>query len=103
MTRLVRCSLRNRHDYVKNTNQKRSHTARSARGGTQHSSARELRFPGDVRIHFFSTDCLSFSDQIHLQERAIMQVSVVGYERPLRNPLRIAKLNPTLMRVSRCE
>jgi hypothetical protein len=58
------------------------------------------RRPGDVHIHFFGTDCLSFSDQIQLEDRDIMQVSVEGYGRPLRNPLRVAKSKSALVRVS---
>jgi hypothetical protein len=58
------------------------------------------RRPGDVHIHFFGTDCLSFSDQIRLEDRDVMQVSVEGYGRPLRNPLRVAKSQSALVRVS---
>lgn len=46
---------------------------------------------GDVHVHFFGTDCLSFSDNIRLQEGDVMQISVEGYGRPLRNPLRVDK------------
>ena len=46
------------------------------------------RRPGDVHVHFFGTDCLSFSDQIRLQDGDVMQVAVEGYGRPLRNPVR---------------
>lgn len=45
----------------------------------------------DVHVHFFGTDCLSFSDNIRLQDGDIMQISAEGYGRPLRNPLRINK------------
>lgn len=40
---------------------------------------------GDVHVHFFGTDCLSFSDDICLQEGDIVQISAEGYGRPLRN------------------
>jgi hypothetical protein len=53
------------------------------------------RRPGDVHVHFFGTDCLSFSDNIRLEEGDIMHVSVEGYGRPLRNPVRIDKSIPT--------
>lgn len=49
------------------------------------------RREGDVHVHFFGTDCLSFSDNIRLQDGDIMQISAEGYGRPLRNPLRINK------------
>ena len=57
------------------------------------------RRPGDVHIHFFGTDCLSFSDQIRLQDGDIMQVSAEGFGRPLRNPVRIARSEQSLSKV----
>ena len=52
------------------------------------------RRPGDVHIHFFGTDCLSFSDNIRLAEGDVMQVAVEGYGRPLRNTVRVDKAAP---------
>ena len=43
------------------------------------------RRPGDVHVHFFGTNCLSFSDGIRLQEADVMEVSAEGFGRPLRN------------------
>ena len=57
------------------------------------------RRPGDVHIHFFGTDCLSFSDQIRLQDGDIMQVSAEGFGRPLRNPVRIARPEQSFIKV----
>ena len=57
------------------------------------------RRPGDVHIHFFGTDGLSFSDGIKLQDGDLMQVSVEGYGRPLRNPVRVARSRPQLISV----
>ena len=57
------------------------------------------RRPGQVHIHFFGTDCLSFTDGIRLQEGDVMQVAVEGYGRPLRNPVRVDKSKPNLIRV----
>src|SRR5262249_19235804 len=57
------------------------------------------RRQGDVHVHFFGTDYLSFSDNIRLQDGDIMEVSVEGYGRPLRNPARASKSAPTLVRV----
>jgi hypothetical protein len=54
---------------------------------------------GDVHVHFFGTDCLSFSDGIRLQDGDITQVSVEGYGRPLRNPIRVDKSVPALISV----
>ncbi len=45
------------------------------------------RRPGDVHIHFFGADALSFGDKIQLQDGDIMQVSFENFGRPLRNPL----------------
>ena len=57
------------------------------------------RRPGDVHIHFFGTDGLSFSDGINLQDGDVMQVSVEGFGRPLRNPVRVAGSRPQLISV----
>lgn len=57
------------------------------------------RFPGDVHIHFFGTDGLSFSDGIKLQDGDLMQVSVEGFGRPLRNPVRVAGSKPQFISV----
>jgi len=57
------------------------------------------RRPGDVHVHFFGTDCLSFSDRIRLLDEDIMQVAVEGFGRPLRNPVRVDKSTPALVNV----
>jgi hypothetical protein len=57
------------------------------------------RRPGDVHVHFFGTDGLSFSDGISLQDGDVMQVSVKGYGRPLRNPVWVARTKPELVSV----
>ena len=54
---------------------------------------------GDIHVHFFGTECLSFSDNIRLQEGDIVQISIEGYGRPLRNPIRTSKSAPTLVSV----
>src|ERR1700691_3414430 len=54
---------------------------------------------GDIHVHFFGTDCLSFSDHIRLQHGDLMQIAVEGYGRPLRNPVRTDKSKPALMNV----
>jgi hypothetical protein len=55
------------------------------------------RRPGDVHVHFFGTDCLSFSDGICLEDGDVMQVACEGFGRPLRNPVRVARLAPELI------
>jgi hypothetical protein len=61
------------------------------------------RRPGDVHVHFFGTDCLSFSDQIRLQDGDIMQVAAEGFGRALRNPVRIARSEQSLIKVTSLE
>lgn len=48
------------------------------------------RRPGDIHVHFFGTDCLSFADGIELREGDVMQVAIESFGRPLRNPVHIA-------------
>jgi hypothetical protein len=52
------------------------------------------RRPGDIHVHFFGTDCLSFSDHIRLQDGDVMQVTVEGFGRPLRNPVHVDRSTP---------
>jgi hypothetical protein len=56
------------------------------------------RRPRQVHIHFFGTDCLSFSDHIRLQDGDVIEVAAEGYGRPLRNPVRAAKSEPGLVK-----
>jgi hypothetical protein len=48
------------------------------------------RRPGDVHVHFFGTDSLSFGDGIRLADGDVIQVAAEGFGRPLCNPVRIA-------------
>jgi hypothetical protein len=57
------------------------------------------RRPGDVHVHFFGTDCLSFGDQIRLKDGDVMQIFAQGYGRPLRNPARVDRSKDTFIRV----
>ncbi|MFZ0815317.1 MAG: AraD1 family protein [Candidatus Sulfotelmatobacter sp.] len=54
---------------------------------------------GDIHVHFFGTDCLSFSDHVRLQHGDVMQIAVEGYGRPLRNPVRVNSSKPALVNV----
>jgi hypothetical protein len=49
------------------------------------------RRPGDVHVHFFGTDGLSFSDGINLQDGDVIEVSFAGFGRPLRNPVHMVE------------
>jgi hypothetical protein len=55
------------------------------------------RRPGDVHVHFFGTDCLSFSDGVRLQDGDVMQAAFEGFGRPLRNPVRRIVSAPKLV------
>jgi len=57
------------------------------------------RRPGDVHVHFFGTDCLSFGDGIQLQEGDTIQIAFEGFGRPLQNPVRVSKGPAELVRV----
>ena len=50
------------------------------------------RRPGDVHVHFFGTDCLSFGAGIKLEDGDSIQVSFAGFGRPLCNTVHVAKL-----------
>jgi hypothetical protein len=56
------------------------------------------RRPGDVHVHFFGTDCLSFGDGIQLQDGDTIQIAFEGFGRPLRNPVRAKKSAAELVR-----
>ena len=57
------------------------------------------RRPGDVHVHFFGADCLSFGEGIQLAEADVMQVSFEGFGRPLRNSVRTARDEKALVSV----
>jgi hypothetical protein len=48
------------------------------------------RRPGDVHVHFYGADALSFGDGVTLQDADVMVVRFDGFGRALRNPLRVA-------------
>jgi hypothetical protein len=47
------------------------------------------RQPGDIHVHFFGADCLSFGEGIRLDDGDVMQIAFDGFGRPLRNAVRI--------------
>jgi hypothetical protein len=57
------------------------------------------RRPGDVHVHFFGADCLSFGEGIRLADGDVMQVQFAGFGRALRNPLQVAAAKPALIEV----
>jgi len=56
------------------------------------------RRPGDVHVHFFGADALSFSEGVELRDGDVMSVEFAGFGRPLRNPLVIERPPETLVR-----
>ncbi len=58
------------------------------------------RNPGDVHVHYFGTDALSFSDGIELKDGDIMQVAAEGFGRPLRNSVRRVAPQPQLVKTT---
>src|ERR1700733_12655680 len=54
---------------------------------------------GDIHVHFFGTDSLSFSNGVRLQQGDVMHIAVEGYGRPLRNPVRVHNSKPALIHV----
>jgi hypothetical protein len=57
------------------------------------------RRPGDVHVHFFGADCLSFGEGVRLAAGDVMQIQFAGFGRPLRNPLQVAAATPALIEV----
>jgi hypothetical protein len=58
------------------------------------------RRPGDVHVHFFGTDCLSFAAGIRLEDGDVIQVSFEGFGRPLRNVVHVSKSEAAPVEVS---
>ena len=58
------------------------------------------RRPGDVHVHFYGADSLSFGDGITLIDGDVMAVQFQGFGRALRNPLRVAAPSRTAIGVS---
>jgi hypothetical protein len=57
------------------------------------------RRPGDLHVHYFGACSLSFGAGILLEHGDMMNVSFVGFGRPLRNPLRVAPREDKLITV----
>jgi hypothetical protein len=45
----------------------------------------EHRRPGDVHVHFFGADCLSFGEGVRLSQGDLMEIHFQGFGRPLRS------------------
>jgi hypothetical protein len=58
------------------------------------------RRPGDVHVHFFGTDCLSFGAGVRLEDGDWIQASFEGFGRPLCNVVHVAKSEAVPIAVS---
>jgi len=58
------------------------------------------RRPGDIHVHYFGTDSLSFGAGVQLQNGDVIQVAFEGFGRPLRNPLHVAQQSANLVQVA---
>ena len=58
------------------------------------------RRPGDIHVHFFGTERLSFSSGVRLKSGDVMQIAFEGFGRPLCNPVRVDSSAPSLVRVT---
>jgi hypothetical protein len=47
------------------------------------------RQPGDIHVHFFGADSLSFGDGISINDGDWIDIRYEGFGRPLRNPVRV--------------
>jgi len=59
----------------------------------------EHRRAGDIHVHFFGADCLSFGEGVRLANGDVMQISFEGYGRPLKNAVRIEAKASTSARI----
>jgi len=64
-----------------------------------HFKFAENRCPGDVHVHFFGADCLSFGEGVRLSHGDLMQIHFEGFGRPLRNSVAAASASSELIKV----
>lgn len=57
------------------------------------------RRPGDAHVYFFGADAFSFGDRVRMQDGDVMAIELEGFGRALRNPIRIDRSKPELVRV----
>ncbi len=58
----------------------------------------EHRRPGDIHVHFFGADCLSFGEGVRLANDDVVEVSFEGFGRPLRNAVRMKDKTAALVK-----
>jgi len=57
------------------------------------------RRPGDLHVHYFGTDGLSFGDGVRLEHGDVMSIHFDGFGRALRNPIEAVKTPDALITV----
>ena len=57
------------------------------------------RRPGDVHVHYFGANSLSFGAGVQLADGDVMEISFAGFGRALRNPLRVVRGQAILVTV----
>jgi hypothetical protein len=57
------------------------------------------RRPGDAHVYFFGADAFSFGDSIRLQQGDVMAITLRGFGRALKNPIRIDRAKPKFVAV----
>lgn len=65
-----------------------------------HFKHRWHRQPGDVHVHFYGADRLSYGDGLVLRNGDVMVVQFDGFGRALRNPLTVVPASPTRVAVT---
>lgn len=65
-----------------------------------HFKFAEHRRPGDVHVHFFGADRLSFGEGVRLSDGDLMQIQFEGFGRPLRNLVLVNSGTPTPIKVT---
>jgi hypothetical protein len=65
-----------------------------------HFKFEQHRRPGDLHVHFLGADSLSFGDGIRLDHGDVMEIRFAGFGRALRNPVRMDKQAPELVRAA---
>lgn len=58
------------------------------------------RRPGDIHVHFFGADCLSFGDGVRLIQGDTVQIQFENFGRPLSNTIQIATAPSALIAVN---
>ena len=77
----------------------KEHVAHGCEPGASSLKYPAHRRPGDAHVYFFGADAFSFGEGVRLQDGDVMEIELEGFGRSLRNPLRVDKSKPELVRV----